>query len=156
MSEMRGCRKEKLKVKQLISGWKSTWPKTLFLARWRIEELALEGLRIQMGSGGRAAAEGEKKDAGKKCVVLVTRIKMRDPEAEYDAVGRRCWGSWRCHRRRRGGGSTLWKGCAWLGYPGMEREDLSWDCSLGGEEGASRQWPLELREEEDIPFCQAK
>ncbi|KAG0483103.1 hypothetical protein HPP92_011187 [Vanilla planifolia] len=159
MSEMRGCRKEKLKVKQLISGWEVDVAEDIVLGEMeRIEELALEGLRIQMGSGGRAAAEGEKKDAGKKCVVLVTRIKMRDPEAEYDAVGEAMLGfvevspaaaGWRKHSVegvRVAGISRNGKGGPFMWTAALEvRKGLHGN-------GRSNY----VRKREDIPFCQAK
>ncbi|CAL9052305.1 unnamed protein product [Musa banksii] len=92
MSNLSGHQQGQIKGKKVIMGSEDHFVEAVLLdSMENMEGLALEGLRIQMGtSGGRAGEVAEKKGEAatrKDGMVLVMMIQMRDPKENYEAVG---------------------------------------------------------------------
>ncbi|CAL9088035.1 unnamed protein product [Musa textilis] len=91
MSNLSGHEQGQIKGKKVIMGSEDHFVEAALLDSMEyMEGLALEGLRIQMGtSGGRAGEVAEKGKAAtrKDGMVLVMMIQMRDPKENYEAVG---------------------------------------------------------------------
>ncbi|URD99674.1 hypothetical protein MUK42_28832 [Musa troglodytarum] len=91
MSNLSGHEQAQIKGKKVIMGSEDHFVEAALLDSMEyMEGLALEGLRIQMGtSGGRAGEVAEKGKAAtrKDGMVLVMMIQMRDPKENYEAVG---------------------------------------------------------------------
>ncbi|CAD5175371.1 unnamed protein product [Musa acuminata subsp. malaccensis] len=92
MSNLSGHQQGQIKGKKVIMGSEDHFVEAVLLdSMENMEGLALEGLRIQMGtSGGRAGEVAEKKGKAatrKDGMVLVMMIQMRDPKENYEAVG---------------------------------------------------------------------
>ncbi|KAJ8512851.1 hypothetical protein OPV22_003285 [Ensete ventricosum] len=93
MSNLSGHQQGQIKGKKVIMGSEDHFVEAVLLdSMENMDGLALEGLRIQMGtSGGRAGEVAEKKGKAAtrkdRMVLVMMMIQMRDPKENYEAVG---------------------------------------------------------------------
>ncbi|THU61465.1 hypothetical protein C4D60_Mb07t23560 [Musa balbisiana] len=140
MSNLSGRQTGEIKGKRVVTGAEEHFVEAVLLGSVeKMEGLALEGLRIQMGGGGRAAAAevAEKKaEAGsKERMVLVMLVQVRDPRENYEAVGEAMIGLIEASAAGEGGSSRLdEQGLHVAGMKSVqgrsEGRDLIWSTSL--------------------------
>ncbi|URE18704.1 hypothetical protein MUK42_10488 [Musa troglodytarum] len=149
MSNLSGRHTGEIKGKRVVTGAEEHFVEAVLLGSVeKMEGLALEGLRIQMGGGGRAAAEvvEKKAEAGsKERMVLVMLVQVRDPRENYEAVGEAMIGLIEASAAGEGGSSRL--DVQGLHVAGMksvqarsEGRDLIWSTSLRGCKGCCLQY----------------
>ncbi|RWV95293.1 hypothetical protein GW17_00042087 [Ensete ventricosum] len=145
MSNLSGRHAGEIKGKRVVSGSEEHFVEAVLLGSVeKMEGLALEGLRIQMGGGGRAAAEvAEKKaEAGsKERMVLVMLVQVRDPRENYEAVGEAMIGLIEASAAGEEGSSRLdVQGLHVAGMKSVQARDLIWSTSLRGCKGCCLQY----------------